>query len=358
MWTVLILCFVQFIALIIGFISYKKKYRHKNMVLFNAIVIIILILLAALREYGLDPDYEGYVESYNDNIEYGKEVTFNIIKRIGHFFSLDSLFLFFAYASISIPLKYFAILKFSPKPIFSFCIWITFSFILHDMIQIRAAVATGLFLWFIPAVVEKKYVASIIILIIAFFFHTSAIIMVLLYPLSTKTLNKSFWFGIYILAWLFNMNIINPYAMIDILIGFLPSYVSSRINGAGSSFEYLSSLNHLTLYSRFILIPTIVTIVSLFKWETLNKRYSCSVLLIKTNIIALLIWSINIPVTSVRLTEFLFVSLIYLIPMSIFWFKTKQKYMVGAIVVSICCLFFTWNELVKQDVFNLFNTRI
>ena len=138
------------------------------------------------------PDYSNYLEWFQHPGQRGVEESFflilNSIKSIG----APKIFLFVIYAAISVSIRYYAIIKYSPLQMFSMAAWFSFILILHEMIQIRAAVASALMLFLIPLIFNKRYIAAFIVILISFLFHRSALIFILLFFINTNRVLEPF----------------------------------------------------------------------------------------------------------------------------------------------------------------------
>lgn len=139
----------------------------------------IMILIAGMREVGSTPDTLEYEEMYyskdNTLMALLREPSFDIISSILHAFSLGINGLFFAYAFLSIPIHLSALWKLSKMPFLTLTLYISYYYMMHDMVQIRCAVASGLFLWAVYFYVEHKKLYTLFFILLGTFFHYSAI---------------------------------------------------------------------------------------------------------------------------------------------------------------------------------------
>lgn len=344
---------ILIIFLIIATLSYDKIFDRKQIIIIGLIFIIGLILCTGLRTAGADPDYDNYKATYISNYSEREGIEFSVlfINNLGNKLGFSYIFLFIVYALLSIPIKYFAIKKYATYPIYSLCVWLSFSFILHDMIQIRVSVAAGILLWMIPAYQSKKYIRFILLWILAIMFHKSAIILGIIILLRRDTINKLFWIVLYTIGVLANLKILNYFDFINYLWNFMPEGINNRTSDLNNNLYRLSDLSHMTMYARYILIPTIIAFISLFSYDKICKNCKFAAILIKLQFIGILIYSFQLPILSVRLYELFSVSLIYLLPLLINIFNNKYRTIFGSITVSIFCLSMAWNLLSKQEVF-------
>ena len=75
---------------------------------------------------------------------------------------------------ISIPIHLTLFWKISKIPLLTLTIYISYYYMMHEMVQIRAGVAAGLFLWALYFYVEKKKLLTLILIGAATLFHYSA----------------------------------------------------------------------------------------------------------------------------------------------------------------------------------------
>lgn len=171
----LVLLFITCFSL--SFVEDRLGDREKKIlyVLFG----IVMIMIAGLREVGSTPDTESYEEMYyskEDSISMMlTEPSFGIITDILQSMSLGINALFFAYAILAVPVQLSALWRFSRIPLLTLTVYLSYYYMIHDMVQIRCAVASGLFLWAIYFYVEQKKLFSLLFILAGTLFHYSAI---------------------------------------------------------------------------------------------------------------------------------------------------------------------------------------
>lgn len=285
---------------------------------------LILIILAGFRplEYFNDSDtYLVMIHLYDDIFQ--AEPTFWLINQFNKRFlgGYDQVF-FLIYAFLGISLKMIAIKRGSIYPLLSVYIYLCFYLILHDMTQIRVGVASGLFLLAIPDLANKDLKKYYLKTAIAMTFHYSAVIMVFLYFLKNNKINKSLYAVLPILGIALSLLGNTTLSILDISSSFLPSFLSTKIN------TYILLLddgvfNELNIYSIFSL-----SLIALYYFFLLNLRRIES----RQNIILIKIFAIqlftfyafsSVPVIAGRVSEFLGISIVFLLPQLMSIFKTK-----------------------------------
>lgn len=170
----LVLLFI--ICLSFSFVEERLSDREKKIL--YAVFGLVMILIAGMREVGSTPDTQSYEEMYYSRegnlMALLREPSFNIITDILQSMSLGINGLFFAYAILAVPVQLSALWKFSKIPLLTLTIYISYYYMIHDMVQIRCAVASGLFLWAIYFYVERKKLYTLLFILAGTFFHYSA----------------------------------------------------------------------------------------------------------------------------------------------------------------------------------------
>ena len=171
----LILLFITCLSL--SFIEERLNDRDKKII--YVLLGVAMIFIAGLREVGSTPDTETYEEMFyskgDDITSLLTEPSFFFIADIVQAMSLGVNGLFFAYAIISVPIHLTALWKLSKMPFLTLTLYISYYYMMHDMVQIRCAVASGLFLWAIYFYVERKKLYTLLLILLGTFFHYSAI---------------------------------------------------------------------------------------------------------------------------------------------------------------------------------------
>jgi len=166
-----------------------------------------LFLIVGLRPIGIDNDSIAYHNAIKSLVEnnftnlnfYLFEPSFHIIAFLSYkIYSLTNIssttrIVLIIYAFLAIIIKVFNIYKQSDYPYFSLYIYITLFLFLQEFTQIRAALATSIFLYSIPFLVNKSYTKYLLLIFIASFFHYSALIALPLLFIDNKKFNYTFY---------------------------------------------------------------------------------------------------------------------------------------------------------------------
>ncbi len=308
-----------------GNINYPVKNSLNIQIGLLTVMVICLVICYNKPDYL--PDYQNYLKRFNaprPSID-KMEITFWLIKEYAPTFRI----LLLIYAFISVGVKLYAIKVLSPNIWISLMVYFSYFFVLHDMIQIRAAVASGICLLSIKYIVERNLKVFIILMVIAILFHNSAIIYI------------PFWF-------LYTKKIIRP---IYILI--LPiSYIAYSLGyGIGNLISYIpikSIQVYFAVYSTSLSFEAdhigIVWLsrATLYMWcvyksYDILKQYPYAIIVLKINLIgaAFYLLFIDIPVMAGRIAEFLNVAQILsyaMIPLAF----PKYKKLLSIFIILIC----------------------
>lgn len=314
-----------------------KKYSSKVTSLMLPILIIVLALIAAFRS-PLMPDYVNYLAIYKNDfsllsrIELGFQILIYIVK---HLFDSWGLFLFIS-ALIGIILKIYAIKFMSPFVWTSIALYISSNFILQDMIQMRAAIASGLFLCSIYFLLKKDIKLFAITTCIAVFFHWSALLIIPIWFINTKSINRYLYLGLILISFIIAGLHIN-------LLGFIKHIPIAGIQTLNSNYEYLMSIGKYNQFNLFNMLTVAKLALAIFfilfsdKIVHFNPYFIIS---LKLYCISIIIHSLffSIPVAAGRLSEFFQISEILLVPMLIYIFPRSIWF--GKIIVCMIGLLY------------------
>lgn len=192
--------FLAVVATYCSFPTYNK--RLKIYVLFG----IGLILVAIFKDGSNMPDYQEFIDNIEGNIVADiniKEPAFFAIKWLADFCpDYRVLIGLFLYAIFGVTLKLIAIKQLTEFWFIALAVFISHYYMLHDLIQIRAGVASAFLLLCIKPLYERNGKRFLLWTLIAFLFHYSAIIIFFLWFLSPKFFKKGIWLSIIPIAYI------------------------------------------------------------------------------------------------------------------------------------------------------------
>lgn len=171
-----ILLSVLLITIILCYLEdYIKRYRSFLYILMG----FVMVLIAGLREIGLDPDSENYEYSfqhYYQSSEMGMvEPSFTLISAVLNVFTDNVHLLFLVYAFLGVTIKLYAFKKNLQCIFVPMMLYISFYFVLHEMTQIRAGVVSALFLLAVYYIAKKEKRKALLLIIVGSFFHYSSL---------------------------------------------------------------------------------------------------------------------------------------------------------------------------------------
>jgi len=339
------------VSLVISWNIYNIQFSKRDIILYISGIAIILIVIETFRQEDINPDYYLYLQyiKFPDSYCNDAEPSFFNIVRFTHYIGGTHLLVFFIYALLGICLKMTAIIKYSPNIFYSIAVWICFFYILQDLIQIRAAVSGSFLLFMIPSIYNGNYIKALVYWLFAFIFHNSAIVFVILFFFKKDSINPWLWISGYVTIFIINTLNLPIFTYVFKAISFLPMSIASRIGNSDPTI--LNEMARMTMYSRYILIPSIYSIVCLFRIKNIQSSYPYAILCLKTCMIGIMIYGVGLPIVSERLFEILSIPYIYLIPLCLYWFK-RNSLIKGKIAITTFCIFMAWNLLFKQNVFS------
>ena len=320
------------------------------------ILLLFLILFATYRSPEL-PDYQEYMDlfhsTYSDSSN-DKELSFYIICSIAKFLSPHNgqYWFLFIYATLGIGLKLYAIQKYSPHVIFTFCIWLSSFFILHDLIQIRASIASGLLLLFLPELQKRNRIKAIIIFVCAFFFHYSAIIFIPFFFINPNRIRWKIWVLIYIFLCFVNLLKLDIFIYLNQLLALLPGDIANARLAVYLTRDYTVNEEQMNMFAPYILIQSLTCFVSLLYIKRIQSASPYAIIWLKSCFISIYIYSLSIPGVTTRLAELLSIAQIFLMPMLIDCFTKKYK-LLGSIVVSFISIIWLSYFAIIKDFLNI-----
>ncbi len=286
-----------------------------------------LVFIAGLRPIGIDKDSLSYASVLDTTFQnagfYDKEPFFWIFVFLNqYFFSGKAQTFFFAFALIGVYSKIYAIKRLSLFPILSFITYILLYFILHEMTQIRAGIASAVFLLAVPDIASRNFKNFLLKLFFACTWHYSAIIMLPLFFLKPEKIHKIFYMVLPLIGITLSLLKNFTLATINYFSNSLPSILSEKIQIYILLLDsgIFSNINIFNFYYTSLLFLYIFLILNLSK---LKLKYD--IILLK--ILGLSLFSYYslsaVPVWAFRISEFFGVVLIILIPHTLFLFKKK-----------------------------------
>lgn len=316
---------------------------------------IFLVLFAALRGRFVDVDtalYVGHIENlptidlcFTDFKSYMSklpppELSFCLYSSFWKYFFNDPTRIVTAtYAILGITIKLHAIRNLEEKPFLGYAIFIYFChfFLLQDMTQMRAGVATGLFLLAIPEIYNRNFKKYLLLILLATLIHKSAFVALPLYLLKKNSINLKLWLTMTIV--LLSLALLKIDFM-SILIDHNIPILSDKLR------NYIKMQSWIQLnsnpFNTFLMLQLAVTCTLSFYQERVKKHLPYLAILLKINFIAILLFYFFFRVSAFAYRFFDFFSCvsIILIPMMFYTFKPRYLSSLMVICIGLCMLLF------------------
>jgi hypothetical protein len=310
---------------------------------------VLLMLFAGLRSNQFS-DYANYVNMYKQ-LAAGNTVTvepsYHIIAwLVREVLGNNTLYLFAIYAIIGISLKLIAIRRLTELWLLSLAVYASSYFILHDCIQIRAAVASGFLLLCIKPLAERRGWRFLLFAASAALFHLSALAVLPLWLMKNNRLNR--WlFALLIpvgyLMWAANIDILAINGPIEYVQEKIVMYRTLKTSNVG---DYAK----INVFNLVYLAKILMYYLLLWKYNLVaaNNKYAC--LLMK-------IWGISlfsftafsfIPGVAFRIHELLGIVEVILIPLLYYVVRPKPiaRLCVVAVGVALALIVVFYNGLI------------
>lgn len=324
---ILILLFTFLTFLIISLFPPKDRMVKNGMFICLG---LILIFIAGFRGEGVDRDYSNYVEMFHQQDFITVEPSFVAISIfIDTVFGDNPLFLFLIFAILGVSLKLIAIKRLTSLWFLSLLIYFSNFFILHEMTQIRAGIASSFLLLSIKPIYDRNWKLFLLFAILGLSFHYSALIILPLWFLGDEPRKKWLFFSIPF-VYLIYFSGIN-------LIGIIP------IPGVREKIEIYQKLQEIgdqestaiNVFNLVFLSKIAIFYLLLFKYDLILYYNKYFTILMKVYCIALMAYPLlsSVPAIAVRVNELFAIVDIILIPLLFYIFK--PIYFSRMIVISI-----------------------
>lgn len=308
---------------------------------------VLLVIIAGFREEDVVRDYINYVTYFHEQDFLQVEPTFVLIsKGIYLFIGPYPIYIFVLFAAIGVSLKLVAIKQLSSLWFLSLVIYISNFFILHEMTQMRAGIASALLLLCVKPIYERDLKRFLLFSLLGFLFHYSAIVILPLWFLGVKARKDFLMFSIPV-AYLIYFSGINLITTIPIEV------IQSKISIYQTLMELGDEESILINVFNFVFLGKIVLFYFLlYKYELIVSENKYVPILMKIYCISLLSYLVLavMPPIATRINELFAIVEIVLLPL--IYYAFKPAWFSKSIVVFIGICFFLINVLyVKLIVF-------
>lgn len=319
-----ILIILLIVISFLSFIDFKEKVLYN---FFYIILFILLVFIATFRPSTLS-DYSEYLKFFNQTYKKVLEPGIYIIRFLSQLISESHFFFFFLLAVLGIFLKLYAIKKLSTQIRLSVILYLSTFFIYHELIQLRAGIATGFFLISLLYIYQRKLHLFLIFASLSSLFHISALIVFPLYFLKPNSFNKLLYLaGFFIVYFLAYMG-----TYLTNLVEYIPIERVLRLY-----YSYKNSYPNLkvNIFSSIQLLRISLAVYLILKSEILVLKNKYAFLLLKIYIISiyLLVLFSNFAVIAFRLSQFLQVVEMITLPMLVHTFSKKYDILLSKIAI-------------------------
>jgi len=334
--------------------------NNSHRIIWQAIGLLVctaLIITATFREIGADADsltYQNIFENF-DNEYYQEKIehSFILISQLCNLSGADIRGLFLIYALTAITIKFLAIRKFSEYILLPLVVFISHFFIIHDMIEIRASVATACFLVGLYFQYKDNRKMTCISYIVAAFFHISALAAFVTLLFSNKPLNSQWKVALVALVPLgyifYFVNSIIPNITID-----LP-YIGEKIATYQTLLQENTFSEILIFKNPTLLINIMLFYMLIFFHDKILQSAQYIPLMIKVMGISLFLFYFFsfFPIISGRMYEFFSVVNIITFPSLIY--ATSHKTLFRLFIIFLSAITLYMNLFVYDYLSHLFS---
>lgn len=329
---VFVIFILFFIIVIIAFSQKKGKLVSYHLFLS---IELILMLVAGFRNEADMPDYENYVIMFQQQEFINIEPAFVLISNIIYsLFGPHPIYQFVFFAILGISLKFNAIKNLSELWFLSLLIYLSNFFILHDMIQIRAGVASAFLLLSVKPIYNRDWKRFLLFSILGFLFHYSAILIFPLWFLGIKARKRVLLFSLPV-AFLIYFSGIKLITTIPISVVQNKFMIYQTLIELGNEESIL-----INVFNGVFLAKIAIFYFLLSKYDLILSNNKYVPILMKIYCISLVSYLVLavIPPVATRISELLAIVDILLIPFIYYTFKPHLFSKLIVIFVGMCFL--------------------
>lgn len=324
---------ILFLSCLVGvlFTSNSPKTQKNIYIILGGVLVILSIFIDKTAL----PDYATYLIYLRSDYVWIEPSFIAIRWLVNNLFAGNPIFLFAIYILLGIIIKLYSINNLTNLILLSLMLYICSYWTYHELIQIRAGVASSLLLLSIKPLYERDKMRFFTICVVALVFHFSAIMMFGFWLIRNKISEVSR------IAYLCLIPISMLLYILDLdfiaILKYLPiPVIQDKIIGYSSLSAYSADrgLVSASEYNPFITWNLIKVIAVYYIWLNMNRitrHNKYVVLLLKLQTIGLsLLWLFgSIPVFATRGSELITIVQIILIPLSVYTIKQR---LIGCII--------------------------
>lgn len=330
-----ILLSVLLITIILCYLEdYIKRYRFFLYLLMG----FVMVLIAGLREIGLDPDSENYEYSfqhYYQSSEMGMvEPSFTLISAILNVFTDNVHLLFLVYALLGVTIKLYAFKKNLQCIFVPLMLYISFYFVLHEMTQIRAGVVSALFLLAVYHIAKKEKRKALLLIIVGSFFHYSSLALLPTLMFGNKNFNRK---GSILIASLIPLSYLIYFGGISMLLNTDIPLIGNKLAIYQQAMEKGKMTVNINVFDPVHLVSVMLFYYTLYFRKTItafNENYN---VVIKIVALGLFLHTslAFLPVLALRISQLYCIVNIFLFSGIVYTFKQKWMGITILVLLSI-----------------------
>lgn len=324
---------------VVSVFAFANKEKAKYAGLLFGLVGFVLVVYAAFRDGNAVADYNVYVQYYEDYTETLVEPSFVFISFLVHHTFAHPIFIFIIYAILGVTLKFIAIRQLTHLLFLSILIYISYFFILHELTQIRAGVASGMVLLCIKPLYERKLKRFLLYATIATFFHFSAILVFGFWFLNPFKINRFFYSLLIPVAYVVYFLKINVVYIVPI------PYIKEKMD----IYQELLDMQQINVFNLLYLIKCFILYYLLYFLPQIQRHNPYVVLLIKLYAISLFCFTFFaiIPVLGFRISELIGIVEIIVLP---FIYYTIQPKEFSKLIVLVVVLVLSYVQIFHGEL--------
>lgn len=312
---------------------------------------ILLFFVAAFRSPDSVKDYGVYIEAFQDvksPINYfisfsdwlNYEPLYYLLPSFYKLFfgsgSFLGLIILLAFIGVYYNLKGVYLLT----PLFSLGIIVYYAnfFLLHEMTQIRAGIASGLLLYGIYLKVEKRYLHLALIILIATLLHYSAILISILFLFSATSFRPLLYLSILFGAVVFSF--FDTSSVFQLIFG-INFIVVQKMSLAMT--EFGTDQNEINIFNSAILMNmALVVWLLLFSRKIIESNKYAAVLL-KMQVLALVMFFSLSSVSFIAFRMYEFFGIVSIVTIPFIFYTIKEKWVSIIVVLAYSFIMLSLN---------------
>jgi hypothetical protein len=343
MWFYSVILFLLIVVLSAGYFFKVQKESYWT-------CIVMLMIIAAFRPEGSNPDYAFYLDYY-ENISAIPftflEPTYYVITKISSFIFHGPIGVFIIYSILGTGLKGIAFLRLSKYYSITLILYFCSFFLLHEMTQIRVGVASGLLLLSLPSIVDRNWKHFLGYMIVGTLFHYSFAIFGFFYFVDTKRINAPLYLGVIAgtyVAVLAGLNLTMIFEFIRL------GFISDKIETYKMLLEQ-GMFGGILLLNPLLLLRFLVLAFMIWNYDILQEKNRYSILLMKIYAFSIFFFIAfaDLPVLAGRISQLLGIVEIILVPFVVY--ILNPKYLSAALAI-IFGMLIMYKQLYYSDLLN------